>query len=237
MVDAGEPGSVRIVPDRAFFAALCRRMADAAGLSTRSQGDCHMKIDRAGFLVLAGAIAAGGCVIKSTTTKHDNDGGSGGTGGTTAQGGQGGTTAQGGQGGVGGSVCDDSVGTDVDCSPAAQTMCGQFAVDACEAAKAAFKPRVAENAAGCIVALPADADCLPVYDCRRDALNGACSDSTADADCDQLVAACGDVTTEECHSLVDGLNEQGRAEMVTCAVTDGCVYGFYSCVEGLGFVY
>lgn len=204
------------------------------------KGIMHMNIDRAGFLVLAGAIAAGGCVIKSTTTRHDNDDGTGGSGGTTAAGGQGGTTAQGGQGGqggVGGSVCDDTVGADVDCSPAAQTLCGQFAVDACEGAKTVFKPRVGENAAVCIVALPADADCQPVYDCRRDALNGACPDSTADADCEQLVAACGDATAEQCHSYVDGLNEQGRAEMLTCAVTDGCVYGFYSCVEGLGFVY
>lgn len=196
-----------------------------------------MNMDRTRFLALATLIAAGGCVTKKVNT--DSDGG-GGVGGTTATGGSGAGGAGGvggGAGGAGGGVCDDSVGAPGDCGPADATVCGQFAVDACEGAKSYFKPRIAELAVDCITALDPISDCLPVYQCRSDALNQACDDPTADVLCQEIIDACdasGNATTmDECHSYVDGLNDAGRALMQADCGTDGCPDGIYSCVEGV----
>jgi hypothetical protein len=212
-----------------------------------------MKIDRAGFLFLATALAAGGgCIITSGDDDSAGGGGdhSGGTG--SGAGGTGGAAtggaatgggdvggAGGGTGGAGGgTVCDDSVGDAVDCAGADDSLCGAFAVTACDGVQTVFKPAVAEAAAQCIVDLgPAD-DCGAVYQCRSDALAGACPDSGADDLCVQILASCETsgypVTAEECHGLVDGLNETGRGQVEICAVTDGCIYGLYSCTEGIG---
>ena len=145
----------------------------------------------------------------------------------------------GGTGGSGGgTLCDDSVGDPVSCVGADDSLCGTFAVDACNGVQTVYKPAVAEAAAQCIVDLGPTDDCTAVYQCNQDALAGACPDSGADDLCAQIVASCetaGNPTTaEECHGLVDGLNETGRGQVETCAVTDGCLYGRYSCPAGLG---
>ncbi len=205
-----------------------------------------MRIDRTRFFLLAGAMAtatAGGCFVQSADD-DDGEGGSGGTptstqtdgGGGSSDGGMGGDTGTGGNGGDGGSggTCDDSVGDTVDCSGVINA-CSTFAIEACDASTAAFKPAVAEAAANCIVNLDAAAGCLEVYECRKDALNDACPDASADALCATLIDTCntaGNPTTEvECHSYVDGLNEFGRTSVETC----DCAFGIYSCIEGVGF--
>jgi len=205
-----------------------------------------MKLDRTSFLALVTTIAASGCFIESTTEHgHGGAGGSGGTetggtGGTTTQGGGGAGGAQGGSGGEGGAACDDDVGTPPsDCSPAINTVCADFAVQACQAALDYYKPHIAELAANCILGLDPIADCTQVDDCRQNALAAACADPTADAVCDEILTACataGNPTTaEECHSYVDGLNADGRALMLQgCgAGQDTCPYGIYSCTEGI----
>ena len=209
-----------------------------------------MKIDRAGFLFLATAIAAGsGCIITSSDDGNGGGGsntggtgsGAGGTGGEATGGGStgGGSTGGGGVGGSGGgTTCDDSVGDTVDCTGADDSLCGTFAVDACNGIQSVTKPAVGEAAATCILDLGPTDDCGAVYACNQAALGAACPDSGADDLCAQIIASCetaGNPTTDvECHGLVDGLNETGRGMVETCAVTDGCLYGLYSCTEGLG---
>jgi hypothetical protein len=202
-----------------------------------------MKLDRTRFLALATAIAASGCIIENTTEHgHGGAGGVGGseTGGSggTATGGSGG--AVGGSGGAGGAQCDDEIGNPPsDCAPAASTVCGDFAVQACQGALDYFKPRIAELAADCILGLDPIADCTQVYDCRKNALLAACADPTGDAVCDEIVSACATAgqptTAAECHGYVDGLNDAGRALMLqACGAGQGtCPYGIYSCVEGI----
>ena len=105
------------------------------------------------------------------------------------------------------------------------------------AAKQAF--HLAEAATECMVdretCFPAaDSGDPGPYECMRNALADACSDSTADGLCEQVAQNCTDyaVSDGECHRMVDGLTEQGRAQIETC-VTDGCPHGLWSCVEGL----
>lgn len=194
-----------------------------------------MRVDRATFLLLAGSIAAGGCTI---TTTDDDDDGPGGTGGdvttssttTTGDGGAGGVAGTGGQnaggggstgeGGAGGGVqCDDSVGTVPDCSTLT-LPCG-FQEGGCAFAELDYKPKVAQNAVECVIALAQTDACVDVQACQETALANACADTTADDDCATLAPACSDTDTV-CHDFLDGLTEDARTRMLSCA-TEGCL--------------
>lgn len=192
----------------------------------------NMLVDRATFLLLAGSIAAGGCVIKTTDDDDDGSGGSGGevTSSTTSDGGAGGGSAigggqsiggaGGGQGGAGGSEqCDDSVGTVPDCSTL--TLPCNFQEGGCSLAELDYKPRVAQNAVDCVGALAGASTCVDVQACQETALASACADATADDDCATLAPACSE-TEAACHDYLDGLTEDARTRMLTCA-TEGCV--------------
>ncbi len=206
-----------------------------------------MKIDKSSFLVLATAIAASGCIIQ--TSDSDGDGGGGqtatntdtsssgnaGGGGTATSTGSGGG-GQGGQGGQGGAPCDDEVGLPGDCAAAA-TSCkeGFVDVDLCNIAKKYFKPKVAENAVSCIVALAAEAVCDDVYKCRNDALGMACADETANDLCADIASSC-KVTADECHKVADGLNADGRQALAdSCgSQSEGlCYQGLQQCIDQL----
>jgi hypothetical protein len=203
-----------------------------------------VKVDRIAFLGLVTAVAAAACVVTSTET--DGEGGSAGSGnanqggsGNTSQGGSdvggadvGGADVGGadvGGGNVGGSEpCDDNVGSPADCANV-PLECDPY----CQAAHNNLKPLLGEIAVQCLTNDTSDY-CDTGYTCVADALAEACPDATADADCAAAVTACGDVTADECHAMIDGLTEAARAEVMTC-VTDGCEFGLYSCVEGVSF--
>lgn len=194
-----------------------------------------MRVDRATFLLLAGSIAAGGCTI---TAVSDDDDGTGGNGGnvtssstTTGDGGSGGAAGTGGQnaGGAGGSAgeggagggaqCDDSVGTVPDCSTL--TLPCNFQEGGCSLAELDYKPKVAQNAVDCVIALAQTDTCVDVQACQEAALANACADTTADDDCAALAPACSD-TEAVCHDFMDGLTEDARLRMMSCTV-EGCL--------------
>jgi hypothetical protein len=110
----------------------------------------------------------------------------------------------------------------------------------CDGAKTAFKPKVAENAVACILALAAAATCDDVLACRNDALGEACADATANDLCDDLVTTCTDagntIDAAGCHALVDGLNEAGRTQLAALCGSQSeglCYEGLPTCVNNL----
>jgi hypothetical protein len=202
-----------------------------------------MNIDKASFLVLATAMAAGAAGCIQAVDDDDGVGGSasggnGGTGGTGNVGGTGGSTGGaggggaggGGAGGSGGGTCDDSVGSPAACDGLA-TDCLEY----CQGAHAYLKPGVAEVAVQC---LADSADCvLDGYGCLADALAAACPDASADADCATVASDCGDPDPGgvACDDVLPGLNDEGRAAVLECTAAD-CSFGVYSCAEGVLFL-
>lgn len=207
-----------------------------------------MNIDKASFLLLAGALAAGACTITSSTGGTDDDDGTGATGagatgaGTTTDGGSGG--GDGGMGGAGGGTCDDSMGTAADCS-LAMTSCteGVAVIDditLCNVAADFFKPGVAEEATNCIVNLDTANTCEDALLCRDAALNNACDDDVV-VECGALVAECaGAIDQGNCETILPGFNDTGRTAIFDqCGATapGGCLQGTYAdlleCVDNL----
>jgi len=107
-----------------------------------------------------------------------------------------------------------------------------FINEACADAVKYYKGRVAERAVSCIRSKkPIDlCDAMNVYDCKDEALHGACRDSTAVPDCKAIVSACPSTPMSECVGYLSGMNALGRSEMVKCM--KGC-NDLYSCTEGL----
>ena len=84
-----------------------------------------------------------------------------------------------------GPVCDDSVGTVEDCpamGPADEGVCTNFAAKRCTEFKSAFKPKVAQAAVACIKTLKGNAACDPsrVNLCGHSALMAACPEPSPD---------------------------------------------------------
>jgi len=82
-------------------------------------------------------------------------------------------------------VCDDSVGTVEECpamGPADEGVCTNFAAKRCSEFKAAFKPKVAQAAVTCIKNLKGNAACDParVNSCGHNALMAACPEPVPD---------------------------------------------------------
>lgn len=178
----------------------------------------------------AGETDAGGAAGEqgSSGGNAGQAGESGDTGGTSATGGTGGTS--GGTGGTGGSTCDDSVGAPGNCE---ETGCTDFSLDYCNVAVANLKPAVAETAVDCFAASDTCSS-TDAYECVRDALAGACPDPYQDVFCADAVNTCTSdaITEQECHMMVDGLNDYGIAQIYSC-VEAGCQFGLWSCVESL----
>jgi hypothetical protein len=207
-----------------------------------------MKIDRARFLVLTGAIsgaiaaasATEACSTATTATpdaggSHGGDSGSGqdATNGTDSGGGT--DTGTGGEtgGGDGSATCDDSVGNAGACA-----VDGGAAADAGDAGDAgngcltdvlcgnllgALKPKVAQNAIACIVTGPACEGGTTVEDCVSQALGNACADPTGSGACDQIAAVCADAGADAGLSSADCLK-------LTAGLTSGGRTDFVSCM-------
>ncbi len=194
-----------------------------------------MDIDRTTFLLLAGAIATGGCLIIDSR----KDGGSGGGSSTTSGSTSGGSTTGGSTTTTGGG-CDDSMAAAVDCSKIT-SACEGVTAQQCGVATTDFKPRVAAAAVGCLNALPSTATCDAVGKCLDSALAGACSDASAASLCDQLVMSCNrppahPLDAAACHKLVDGINAKGRTllqQNCTGATEGVCPLGLRACIDTL----
>jgi len=111
-----------------------------------------------------------------------------------------------------------------------------FVTGACNDAIKFYKPKIAERAVACIQKIGSKqlCDALTTYKCKDDALRGACSDSSADTSCMQILNSCKGTSMKECRGYLSGMNDVGRAAMVKCMSNkDYCGYGLYSCTESL----
>jgi hypothetical protein len=137
-------------------------------------------------------------------------------------------------------VCDDSVGTVEECpamGPADEGVCTNFAAKRCSEFKSAFKPKVAQAAVACVKNLAGNAACDParVNLCGHSALMAACAEPTPDptqADaaatasspvvsaCEAIVRSCAGQpllpTLADCRQTLAGMSDFGRASMVQC---------------------
>src|SRR6185369_7490799 len=82
-------------------------------------------------------------------------------------------------------ICDDSIGTVEDCpamGPADEGVCTNFAAKRCADFKSTFKPKVAQAAVACLKTLKGNAACDPsrVNLCGHTALMAACPEPIPD---------------------------------------------------------
>ena len=158
--------------------------------------------------------------------------------------------------------CGDATGSPASCKAmAAPRGCGSFPFprSKCDGFTASMKPKIAERAVACVVALSGKdvCDACLTYRCGYEALMSACVDASADVDCAAIVKSCAGpnpsgpsrraparaptaptttptVTLTECRAYLSGLAPTGRHKMVQCMVPgQGCDWGLYSCAEGL----
>jgi hypothetical protein len=134
-----------------------------------------------------------------------------------------------------GPVCDDAIGAPAACPPAPysadESGCAPVATRRCEEFKQSMKPRVAEHAVACLLALgPAQrCDANRVNLCGHEALRNACSTSEAppaaataatgddlEARCQAIVQACPSASVRECRETLTGMNAVGRARVTSC---------------------
>jgi hypothetical protein len=158
-------------------------------------------------------------------------------------------------------VCDDSVGAAADCpaiGPSDEGMCSNIAATRCADFKLAFKPKVAQSAVSCLRSLKPNEMCDParVNLCGHTALMAACPDvsmmpsqtgsatdtgnaaapSPVSSACDSIIKSCASValppTTADCRQTLSGMTDVGRANMVTCMATHCGDKGLLGC-EGV----
>jgi hypothetical protein len=151
-------------------------------------------------------------------------------------------------------LCDDSVGTAGDCpamGPAEEGVCSNFAAKRCAEYKTAFKPKVAQSAVACLKSLTGNAlcDASRVNLCGHAALMSACPEPTPDPSkanaasaappspvvtaCDNIIKACsGQALTPssaDCRQTLSGMSDFGRASMVECMATHCGDKGLLGC--------
>ncbi|MEI9949842.1 MAG: hypothetical protein WDO74_12890 [Pseudomonadota bacterium] len=151
-------------------------------------------------------------------------------------------------------VCDDSLGTIEDCppmGPADEGVCTNFAAKRCAEFKLAFKPKVAQTAVACLKTLKGNAACDParVNLCGHSALMAACPEPTPDptkADatgaavnspvtnaCESILRSCAGQallpTLVDCRQTLSGMSDLGRASMVECMATHCGDKGLLGC--------
>jgi hypothetical protein len=135
--------------------------------------------------------------------------------------------------------CNDDTGSPGGCSGVKRNgSCGEFPFvrDQCNDYIAALKPRVAERAVSCILALSGErvCDACNTYRCGYEAVMGACPDPSAATECASIQRACPNVSAAECTSYLSGLSSGGRRKMVQCMSNkSACGWGLYSCLESL----
>jgi len=153
--------------------------------------------------------------------------------------------------------CDDSVGTVEECpamGPADEGVCTNFAAKRCADFKTAFKPKVAQTAVACLKSLKGNAACDParVNLCGHSALMAACPEpspapgSTEAASaalnspvataCDSILKSCAgqpvQPTLTDCRQTLAGMSDFGRASMVECMAAHCGDKGLLGC-EGV----
>jgi hypothetical protein len=150
-------------------------------------------------------------------------------------------------------VCDDSVGTPEDCpavGPSDEGVCSNIAAKRCAEFKSAFKPKVAQAAVACLRRLKGNELCDParVNLCGHEALMAACPDVTPPAGndaganalsspvaqaCDNIVKGCASLplgpTTADCRQTLSGMTDLGRATMAECMSTHCADKGLLGC--------
>ncbi|MGH7282907.1 MAG: hypothetical protein ACRELY_15390 [Polyangiaceae bacterium] len=167
-------------------------------------------------------------------------------------------------------VCDDSVGAAGDCpapglpNASDEGLCGghgSVAAHRCQDFKTSMKPKVAQNAVACLNALKGNEACDAdrVALCGHEALMLACQEPTPPnqsqvtstnvntsppapatsppspvaSQCDAILKSCSTsplgVTLADCYRTMSGLNDVGRANMVTCMAKHCSDKGFTGC--------
>jgi hypothetical protein len=155
-------------------------------------------------------------------------------------------------------VCDDNVGTPEDCpamGPADEGVCSNFAAKRCAEFKLAFKPKVAAAAVSCLRHLKPNELCDParVNLCGHTALMAACPDlppppptpggtnlnnapppppSAASIACENIVKSCAGASIPDCRQTLSGMTDVGRASMTDCLATHCNDKGLLGC-EGV----
>jgi hypothetical protein len=150
-------------------------------------------------------------------------------------------------------VCDDSVGAAEDCpavGPSDEGVCSNIAAKRCAEFKSAFKPKDAQAAVSCLRHLKGNELCDParVNLCGHSALMAACPDSpppsASDAGvsalsspvalaCDTIVKSSANQplgpTTADCRQTLSGMTDFGRASMIACMSTHSADKGLLGC--------
>ena len=150
-------------------------------------------------------------------------------------------------------LCDDTTGSPEECpamGPADEGVCSNIAAKRCADFKASFKPKVAQAAVSCLRSLKGNALCDParVNLCGHSALMAACPDAMpapagADAGvvtppspvalaCDNIVRGCGQPlgpTLADCRQTLSGMTDAGRANIVECMATHCGDKGLLGC--------
>ncbi len=157
-----------------------------------------MIIEKSGFLLMAGALAAGGAggwLMRDSKAHHpqiDETPVAKTAPETTAQPV---TVAQQAPAPAAAAapICDDNMGTPADCpavGPADEGVCTNLAARRCSDFKSAFKPKVAQAAVACIRSLKGSEGCDParVTQCGHEALMSACPDEPAPSASSNTVA-------------------------------------------------
>jgi hypothetical protein len=154
-------------------------------------------------------------------------------------------------------VCDDSVGSPQDCpavGPSDEGMAVNIAGKRCADFKLAFKPKVAQAAVSCLRQLKPNEmfDPARVSLCGHTALMAACPDPTpvsTNSDgsalstppapspvsqaCDTIIKACAGASLtpslSDCRQTLSGLSDAGRANMTECMATHCGDKGLLGC--------
>jgi hypothetical protein len=145
-------------------------------------------------------------------------------------------------------VCDDAVGAPAACPPAPysadESGCAPIATRRCEEFKQSMKPRVAEHAVTCLLALGPSQRCDAnrVNLCGHEALMNACSAADTpmgasagaagddlDARCQAIVQTCPGASLRECRETLAGMNAVGRARITSCMSAHCADKGLLGC--------
>jgi len=153
-------------------------------------------------------------------------------------------------------TCDDSLGTVEDCpamGPADEGVCTNFAAKRCADFKSTFKPKVAQAAVACLKSLKGNAACDParVNLCGHSALMSACPEPPPDSAkldangsgaasaspvanaCESIIKGCAGQpllpTLTDCRQTLSGMSDFGRASMVECMSTHCGDKGLLGC--------
>jgi hypothetical protein len=152
--------------------------------------------------------------------------------------------------GVAAPPCDDLSGAPADCPPppysADESGCAPIATKRCEDFKQSLKPRAAERAVACILALNPAQRCDPnrVNLCGHVALMNSCAPpeqtaastapSTDDLSlrCQAIAQTCPGASLRDCEATLSGMTAVGRERMARCIASHCSDKGLLGC-EGV----